>query len=88
MGERTDDIRKEKFFFASFNRTAVNPGKHVFDEHLKFTPSPSSTVEPPELILSRTAAFFTAFTQAGGEFVKYLRIFRSIIKFVGILETF
>lgn len=68
MGERTDNVQKEKFFFASFNRTALNPGKHVFDEHLKFTPSPSSTVEPPELILSRTAAFFTAFTQAGGEF--------------------
>ena len=72
MGDRTDKVRKEKFFFSAFNRAAINPGKHVFDEHLKFTPVPTSNVELPELILSRTPAFFTSFTQAGGElcFVK------------------
>ena len=68
MGDTSEDLNfKERFFFSSFNRTAINPGKHVHDEHLKFTPSPNSTVAPPELILSRTSAFFTAFTQAGGK---------------------
>ena len=69
MGDEPDlERQKEKFFFSAYNRIFLNPAKHVHDEHLKFTPAPLSTINPPELILPRTPAFFTGFTQAGGKF--------------------
>ena len=68
MGDEPDLLTlKERFFFGAYNRVALNPAKHVYDEHLKFTPAPLSTITPPDLILSRTPAFYTGFTQAGGK---------------------
>ena len=69
MGDSIEDQRrlKEKFCFSNFNRIALNPGRHIYDENLKFTPSPTTDVTPPELVLARTPAFFVNFTQAGGE---------------------
>ena len=77
MGDTSEETNlKERFFFSVYNRLALNPAKHVHDEHLKFTPPPLSTVWPPDLYLERTPAFFTGFTQAGGETRKIVqRIF-------------
>ena len=68
MGD-TSEINnlKERFFFSAYNRIALDPAKHIHDEHLKFTPAPLSTVNPPDLILPRTPAFYTGYTQAGGK---------------------
>ena len=69
MGDPNEDQRrlKEKFCFSTFNRVALNPARHVFDENLKFTPTPTSEAIPPELIMARTPAFSVKFTQAGGK---------------------
>ena len=87
MGDESDlERQKERFFFSAYNRYALNPAKHVHDEHLKFTPAPLSTVNPPELILARTPAFFTGFTQAGGKFRMFLKFFYFNNKIRHVLE--
>ena len=69
MGDSREVLElKEKFFFSSYNRTALNPALHVHDEKLKCTPAPSTKVVSPSAILSDCPAFYAGFTQAGGEF--------------------
>lgn len=67
MGDSKEILSiKEKFVFSAYNRAALNPAKHIHDEKLRFVPAPTTPVQPPELVLARTPAFYTGFTQAGG----------------------
>ena len=75
MGDSREVLElKEKFFFSSYNRTALNPAQHVYDEKLKLTPVPSTNVVAPSVILADCPAFYAGFTQAGGEFFRNIKI--------------
>lgn len=77
MGERPDIATvKEKFLFASYNRLALDAENHFFDENLKFTPLPTSTLELPNLTTSRAPAVSMRYTAAGGKkiIINFLQI--------------
>ena len=68
MGDVPDPGLKERFYFASLNRTALNARKRTFNEFLKMIPAPMSKRFAQQFVLAKTQAYYLQYTTSGGQF--------------------
>lgn len=68
MGDEPDPGLKERFFYATLNRAALNAQKRTFNEYLKMVPAPMSKRFAQQFVLAKTQAFYLHYTTSGGQF--------------------
>ena len=68
MGERPDIATvKQKYIYATYNRIALDPESHQFDENLKFTPLPTTDLHLTNLSTSRAPVLGMNYVATGGQ---------------------